>query len=257
MPDCERQTDDKEFYFQLKAQGEWGGWHFPPLYSDRVFAKNKKEAKKKVEEQFDRKLPLRVIYEKREQEPYLLRLTEIGESDLKIKSLFDINTCEECSKEFRVIDNYNDPHEFYKGFDFCSNDCKLAYRSKNRAFVSNSCDPNSPHPTVIYKITNKESGMCYIGKTHQAFTLRWWQHFSSGDDNKFHKAIRDSKYTDWTFEIIEVIESAPEGLNNDEYAFERESYWINEYDSINNGYNSLISRISLNGTINEETEGNK
>jgi hypothetical protein len=89
----------------------------------------------------------------------------------------------------------------------------------------------------------------YIGKTTQVFTLRWYQHFFQSGTNKFHDAIRKSKISDWIFEIHEVIEF-PENLrenkdfrtylnDREKFIIERERYWINHFDSIANGYNSI------------------
>ena len=74
--------------------------------------------------------------------------------------------------------------------------------------------------------------MCYIGKTSQVFTLRWYQHFYQSGDCKFHAAIKNSNFTDWSFDVIEIANSAEE-------VSIREQYWIDHYDSISNGYNSV------------------
>lgn len=249
-----KEPEKKAFYFQVKGKSDWGSWSFPPIYSDRVFAKDKKEAKSLIEEQFDRKLPLRVLNKDRDKEPFLLRITEITEDDIKTKSLFDIRECQLCGNEFRVIDHYNDSNEIYKGKEYCSNNCKVKGYERDKAFVSDHFDPRSQHPTVIYKITNKVSNLCYIGKTSQCFTLRWYQHFYHGGSSKFHSAIKSSKYTDWEFTIIEVLVEAPEGISNADYALERESYWIKKLNTIENGYNSVISRVSLDGSKEQDIE---
>jgi hypothetical protein len=64
-------------------------------------------------------------------------------------------------------------------------------------------------------------------------------------DHCFYKAINQSKLIDWTYQVIEVINEYPETcvdyLSKERYITERESYWIEKYDSVNNGYNSVIS----------------
>ena len=86
--------------------------------------------------------------------------------------------------------------------------------------------------------------MSYIGKTTQAFTLRWWQHFSSETNTKFSKEINQTSLKDWVFSIIEIIneeEAQDQNKTLDAWISEREQFHINDNDSINNGYNSVIA----------------
>ena len=86
--------------------------------------------------------------------------------------------------------------------------------------------------TVIYKITHVPTGMVYIGQTTRSFTLRWWEHLkcSSWTDG--------FEITDLTFSVIEVLNK---NISNDEL-LERETYWINHYESLKNGFNSVVSK---------------
>lgn len=84
----------------------------------------------------------------------------------------------------------------------------------------------------IYKFTSKSTNMSYIGQSIQ-IEQRYKQHINeakTGDNSKWHQAIREQGIENFTFEILE--ECLPEQLND------REIYWINYYDSYNNGYNS-------------------
>ena len=88
----------------------------------------------------------------------------------------------------------------------------------------------------IYKITNKINNKIYIGQTIKTINLRWQRHYTDALSNrtntKFAKAIR--KYGKDNF-IIEEIDTAQskEELN------QKEIYWINYYNSILEGYNSV------------------
>ena len=84
----------------------------------------------------------------------------------------------------------------------------------------------------IYKITNDVNNKIYIGQTINSLKHRFKEHLNDNrqDNNKFHNAIK--KYGKEHFQI-ELIEECPnEQLNN------REQYWIQYYDSVNNGYNT-------------------
>ena len=89
--------------------------------------------------------------------------------------------------------------------------------------------------TGIYKITNKLNGKIYVGQSVDIHR-RWAEHKkNSKDKNKtslLYQAMRADGIENFSFEIIE--ECSKESLN------EREKYWINEYNTIENGYNMNI-----------------
>lgn len=91
----------------------------------------------------------------------------------------------------------------------------------------------------IYKVICKNTNKIYIGKTQITIKDRWQSHCNAaflpthGDYNfPFHRAIR--KYGKENF-VIEEIEQCNNNIIN-----EREQYWINYYDSYNNGYNATL-----------------
>ena len=85
----------------------------------------------------------------------------------------------------------------------------------------------------IYKITNMENGMCYVG---QAVNIadRWKQHIKRGvgadppTRNKLYPAMLSTGVENFTFEIIE--ECSREQLN------EREQYWQDYFKAKEFGY---------------------
>ena len=80
----------------------------------------------------------------------------------------------------------------------------------------------------IYKITNKLNGKVYIGQSVDIET-RWKQHIYSTQNSAIHLAICKYGKDNFNFEVVE--QTSIEELN------EREKYWINYYNSVNNGYN--------------------
>ena len=88
----------------------------------------------------------------------------------------------------------------------------------------------------IYKITNKETGKCYVGQSIDIFN-RLKQHTSTKyDENDWHNKLQmePEKYT---FEILTTCEK--KDLND------LESYYIYKYDSVNNGYNKTKGNHSI------------
>lgn len=86
----------------------------------------------------------------------------------------------------------------------------------------------------IYIIKNKINDKVYIGQTINKIETRFINHKMASriEDTKFYRAIR--KYGEDNF-YIELLEEVDINSLN-----EREQYWINFYDSYNNGYNSTL-----------------
>jgi GIY-YIG catalytic domain len=229
-----------DYYYQIKAQsiehGRFSNWAFPPLFSGKVTAENKKAAKLLIEEEYGRKFPLRVLEKDLANEHYLLNIQEIKDDDERTKGLFELRECMQCGLNFRTIDLYNDHNEIYKGREYCGHRCRELHRLENIGDQGEGWGRKSR--PMIYQITNLATGLSYIGKTTQVFTLRWYQHFYQGGSCKFHQAIKTSKAEDWEFRILETA-VAPEGTDKNQYLLDRERYWIEKLDTIDNGYNSL------------------
>lgn len=94
----------------------------------------------------------------------------------------------------------------------------------------------------IYKITNLKTNLCYIGQSVDIYTC-WRAHRNSKDDLLLHQDIQKYglDYFKW-----EILERCPE-----ERLTERENYWINYYDSYNNGYNAFSS-VAAGAVISDQ-----
>lgn len=90
---------------------------------------------------------------------------------------------------------------------------------------------------LIYKVTNLQNNLIYIGLTSTSLQIRRKRHYNDAFSNKtnsdFHKALRNFKETDFFWEIIE--DNIPI-----EQLGEREKYWIQYYNSYKNGYNESL-----------------
>lgn len=87
----------------------------------------------------------------------------------------------------------------------------------------------------IYRILCTENNKSYIGSTWKSFKSRWKQHLQKLNNNKHHsKELQNAwnKYGSDFFscEILEVVE-------DEDILLEREAFFIEKYDSYNNGYN--------------------
>ena len=96
----------------------------------------------------------------------------------------------------------------------------------------------------IYKISTPLSNKVYIGQTKRSVEVRWKEHIKQGGNTqkekehfKLYQAFQ--KYGIDNF-VIDTIEEVDNNILN-----EREIYWINYYDSFNNGYNSTPGGSNL------------
>lgn len=123
---------------------------------------------------------------------------------------------------------------------FCGNECSDKYRVKHFSdltiFEGEDYYVNKESPNYIYKITEKSTNKCYIGKTRNEPFFRWWNHLSKSS-SPFGLYLRKSKLSNWTFEVIDIL---PSNIK-DKQVFEIESKYIIKFNSINNGFNSVLS----------------
>ena len=88
----------------------------------------------------------------------------------------------------------------------------------------------------IYKITNIETDECYIGQAVD-ISSRWSEHAKCGlgidtpAGNKLYQAMQQYNLWNFSWELLETC--SPQQLN------ERESYYIEMYNSVSFGYNSI------------------
>lgn len=92
---------------------------------------------------------------------------------------------------------------------------------------------------IIYTITNKINGKKYVGRTVRSINLRMDGHRSAykyGIRYKLYDAVREAGGWD-NFEV-EVIDSSAKTI---EELNKLEAYYIEKFDTINNGYNMIPS----------------
>lgn len=117
---------------------------------------------------------------------------------------------------------------------------KLIWAEYYQKLLQKLCkDLNAEKTCGIYAITNIKTKAKYIGQSIN-IAERWKSHVKAGlgvgstayKTNKFYHAMFTDGPESFTFEILE--ECPQEKLN------EREKYWIDFFDTVNNGYNSKI-----------------
>jgi group I intron endonuclease len=86
---------------------------------------------------------------------------------------------------------------------------------------------------IIYKITHKQSGKCYVGQTTRSIKRRLKEHKNSSYCARLYHAIKKYGIDAFSIDIVAEYDNL-EDLNN------AEEYYINYYNSLSpNGYNLL------------------
>lgn len=238
MVEISIEDNDRKFYYQLKVKTktiycdgiglEWSN----PVMRGIVEAKDSKSARKKIKEE---------IFEKdiKRGDDILLSIIEVKEDTQYLLDFFKPRVCKQCGITFCTsITDY-----FSHGADFCSRACYDLYtyetlnnldidailKKKEYDYIAwTECNP------VIYRIYNKKSDKNYVGQTIRAFTLRWWEHYKA-----WVGCCADGKITDFDFSVLEEF-SKEDVRKNDKLLSEREQYWIDYYNALDEhkGYNS-------------------
>ena len=114
----------------------------------------------------------------------------------------------------------------------------------------------------IYKIENKINGKVYIGQS-KSVEYRWWRHKKNLNANKHENQYLQNSWNkngEDAFDFVLIEECLEEELND------KEIYWIQKYDSYNNGYNLTLGgegtkyiipllQFDLTGTFINEWDG--
>lgn len=233
----------EQYFYQIKV-GEFKGpdnfQYNPPLFNGVVEAESNdialELARKKVVGDVSVGSGLKF-----HSSPFTIWVQPLKKASYPIRRLFENRVCVNCENEFTLSDKLNIGCKFFNE-EVCSDECSTAVYTMRKEERDNV----GVRSTTIYKILNKKDNLVYIGKTTKHFTSRWHDHFFQHTSPKLLLAIKASKITDWNFEVIEIIDTKeyPKFTKKelDDYVLERESFWINHYNAISNGYNSMVSK---------------
>jgi hypothetical protein len=146
---------------------------------------------------------------------------------------FDLSYC--ITTHVSQGSTYDFPYSIYEYQYF---DQALLYTSMSRSTKKSYINLIDYKPQVsigyIYKITDA-NGKKYIGSTID-YKKRWKQHKEAGEDMPLHRAIKDQGIENFNFEVIKTVEYI-----DSQQLLIYESCCMDEYDSINNGYNTKHS----------------
>jgi len=226
----------------LTNEHGFGTWN---VVEERLIeAKDKKEVKQYLLEKYPQFFQKEKVYEKETKDTaqfFYVVIFELYDYERKIVENNIPWVCDHCGHkhENEYISNPVKNERLYGDKKFCKSRDGGSYcmdEYKNCEMPDDQYYVKSDSPNYIYKITEKSTNKSYIGKTRNAPFFRWWNHLSHSS-TPFGLYFRKTKLNEWTFEVLMILPSE----TPDSEVFSFESEYIIYFDSINNGFNSLIS----------------
>jgi len=140
-----------------------------------------------------------------------------------------------CGRTHSTNDDLDDNYDHVR-------DCFESYKKENmfQGYTEFSDDDvyiNSRSNNYIYKICEKATNKSYIGKTKNEPFFRWWNHYKHSE-TPFGRYLQNTKISDWTFEVIDILPPT----STDKEVFCKESEYMRFFNSIDNGFNTIISQ---------------
>lgn len=234
------------------GDGDYASFGATNIAEERlILAKDKDEVKQILLKKYPQFFPTNKVYEKETKDTaqfFYVVIFELYEYE-KQQVVNDTSwKCDHCGQKYENTYLYR-PIKYEKLFgdkkfcisddNYCLNQYKKEYY-KDVEFPDNEHFVKSDSPNYIYKVTEKATGKCYIGKTRNAPFFRWWNHLTHSS-SPFGIYLRKTKLTDWSFEVLEILPSETE----DSVILGIESKYILQFDSIKNGFNTLISNKTI------------
>jgi hypothetical protein len=236
----------------MASQHEYYGFNTVEVVREPIIeAKDTYEVRKIIGERYPQFFPTGKVYSKETKDDaqfFYVLVYKLSNWELKQieKGEWKCNFCGHVHENAYLSSPRISERLFGPDINFCKSEddhcMKEFLKSKNGIEIPES-------PNYIYKCTEKKTGKSYIGKTKNAPFFRWWNHLKHSS-SPFGIYLRKTKLSNWTFEVLEEL---PSNIPDSEI-FKVESKYIQEYDSINNGFNSVISNksiVSYKGTLFE------
>ncbi len=220
------------------------------IHEPLVLAEDKKEVKEYLLKEYPQFFQKGKVYERETKDQaqfFYVVIYELwkGEMELVEKGKW---VCSQCGQEHEneYVSRPQKNHNLFPDLLFCDDGQKTCLNNykkeyyKDVEFVDDLAYIKKDSPNYIYKITEKSTNKCYVGKTRNAPFFRWWNHLTKSS-SPFGLYFRTTRLSDWTFEVLEEL---PFNVSDSDI-FKIESDYIRQFNSIENGYNSVISRSEM------------
>ncbi len=200
---------------------DWHGSYFGKIEVARkplIYAKDKTEVKQILLKKYPHFFQNNKIYERKTKDETQFFYVVIHplynyEKELVEKSEWECSYCKQKYENQYVDKPLRNERRFGEDVLFCNDGEKYCLNEftrntslDNDNFLDDDYYIKIDSPVYIYKITEKASGKCYIGKTKNEPFFRWWNHLAYST-SPFGLYLQNSKLDSWQFEVLEVLPS--------------------------------------------------
>lgn len=221
------------------------------IWEPLIDAKDKQHVKEILAEKYPQFFPAGKVYEKETKQPnqfFYVVIFPLYKFEVKLieQGEWACAYCGQIHENKYVSKPVKNERLFGDNVYFCSspdNICLTGYKQQKYKDIELTDDEHyikKDSPNYIYKCTEKATGKCYIGKTRNEPFFRWWNHLKH-NQSPFGVYLRQTKLSDWQFEVLEELPS--DALPSE--ILKIESMYISKFDSINNGFNQVISNKNV------------
>lgn len=240
-----------EYYYQIKIQDGHNSFMYPVAVKGIAEAEDKTSLCRWLEseypEYFEGNKVAQKLSKKTEQ---IVFVTIFPLTDYWKEYWTSSVECVTCGKQVPLIEIQPNLGEIYLPTFTCCPECRanmeqaLQQRKEDNydEYWSKRCGYY-----YIYKITHKTNGKCYIGYTEREPVFRWWEHLKHSD-LPIGQALQSEGIQMFTFEILECHSK---DSKTKQEMHEIETNYILTYDSINNGYNCVVSKSVSQPTVKQ------
>ena len=227
-----------EFIYQIKiASNDYNAFCRPVLAQGILDVEKKADVLAYVEKEYPEYFDGNKVAQKLSRKSEQIVYVSIFELDGYWKNYWTQEVeCAICHKKVPLIQVKNQLGGFVSKF-ICSMKCE----EKRKELAENEYEEywnERSECYYIYKITNKNNGKVYVGYTEREPLFRWWEHFKHSNF-PIGKALKEDGIESFTFEVLE------KHLKSDKTVVEMheiETKYIQLFDSINSGYNCIVSK---------------
>ena len=229
-----------EYLYQIKIAPKYSDTFSRPVATQGIVAReNKKEVIRYLEEKYPEYFDGNKVAQKLSKKVEQVVYVSIYELDDYWKKYWKQEVeCMICHRKVPLIEVKNQLGGYIDLKHFtCSVECEKVREERSESREEEFWNERCPY-YFIYRIANKVNGKCYIGYTAREPLFRWWEHFQHSS-LPIGKALKEEGIENFTFEVLE------KHLKNEKTIEEMhgiETCYMNQYDSIRNGYNCMVSK---------------
>lgn len=230
-----------EFIYQIKiATSEYDNFNRPIATQGIVTAETKKEVINFIEAEYPEYFIGNKVAQKLSKKTEQIVYVSIYELDDYWKKYWKQEVeCMVCHKKIPLIQTKNHLGNIILSKFTCCIECEERRKERASNETEEYWNDRCQH-YYIYKIINKENGKMYVGYTEREPIFRWWEHFKHSH-LPIGAALKTFGIEKFTFEVLEKHSKEDKSI---EEMHEIETKYIRLYDSIENGYNCMVSKVS-------------